>query len=143
MSDICPPAPHVPPATVATPGGMIADMMRWAVPLVCWVSVGLAVARAEGASGASDSPGAFELKDGDRVAFIGNTFVEREQSYSYLETLLRARWPERKITFRNLGWSGDTVYGHARGYFDGPEQGFARLNAIVHELKPTVIFISY
>ncbi len=86
---------------------------------------------------------AFELNDGDRVALIGNTFIEREQNYSYLETLLVARWPDRKITFRNLGWSGDTVHGHARGYFDGPEQGFARLNGIVHELKPTVILLGY
>jgi lysophospholipase L1-like esterase len=93
------------------------------------------------ARSASDEP--FELKDGDRVAFIGNTFVEREQDYSYLETLLRPRWPDRKISFRNLGWSGDTVFGHARGYFDGAEQGFARLNTIVHDLRPTVIFISY
>jgi lysophospholipase L1-like esterase len=105
------------------------------IPLICLLlSVSIChVVRAE----------PFELKDGDRVAFIGNTFVEREQDYSYLETLLRPRWPERKITFRNLGWSGDTVFGHARGYFDGAEQGFARLNTIVHELKPTVIFISY
>ncbi len=85
----------------------------------------------------------FELRDGDRVALIGNTFIEREQQYGYLETLLRTRWPERKITFRNLGWSGDTVFGHARGYFDGADKGFARLNAIVHELRPTVIFIGY
>ncbi len=91
----------------------------------------------------ADRAAPFELKDGDRVALIGNTFIEREQNYSYLETLLRTRWPDRKITFRNLGWSGDTVHGHARGYFEGPEQGFARLNQIVHELKPTVIFISY
>jgi lysophospholipase L1-like esterase len=84
-----------------------------------------------------------ELKDGDRVALIGGTFIEREQNYGYLETLLISRWPDRKITFRNLGWSGDTVHGHARGYFDGPEQGFARLNAIVHELKPTVILLGY
>jgi lysophospholipase L1-like esterase len=85
----------------------------------------------------------FELKDGDVVALIGNTFVEREQDYSYLETLLRPRWPDRKISFRNLGWSGDTVYGASRGYFDGAEQGFERLKTISHELKPTVIFISY
>ena len=92
---------------------------------------------------ADDLAGPFELKDGDTVALIGNTFVEREQNYSYFETLLRPRWPDRKIRFRNLGWSGDTVHGHARGYFDGAEQGFARLNGIVHELKPTVIFVSY
>ena len=84
-----------------------------------------------------------ELQDGDIVAFIGNTFVEREQSYSYLETLLRTRWPDRKISFRNLGWSGDTVYGASRGYFEGADAGFARLTKIVHGLKPTVVFIGY
>ena len=91
----------------------------------------------------SSTPPAFELKDGDVVAFIGNTFVEREQSYSYLETVLRPRWPDRKIGFRNLGWSGDTVYGASRGYFEGADAGFARLTKIVHGLKPTVVFISY
>jgi lysophospholipase L1-like esterase len=104
--------------------------------------IGARDARA-GEPGAATAAGALELKDGDRVALIGGTFVEREQNYSYLETLLVSRWPQRKITFRNLGWSGDTVHGHARGYFDGPEQGFARLSAIVHELKPTVILLGY
>jgi lysophospholipase L1-like esterase len=88
-------------------------------------------------------PQPFELKDGDVVAFIGNTFVEREQSYSYLETLLRTRWPDRNIRFRNLGWSGDTVYGASRGYFEDANAGFARVTKIVHDLKPTVIFIGY
>lgn len=94
---------------------------------------------------AADAPAAapFEFRDGDRVALIGNTFVEREQVYSYLETLLRSRHPDKNITFRNLGWSGDTVFGHARSYFDPPEKGFERLDKIVHELKPTVILISY
>lgn len=85
----------------------------------------------------------FELLDGDRVALIGNTFIEREQTYSYLETFLRTRWPEREIIFRNLGWSGDTVAGQARGYEKDADAGFARLDATVHELKPTVLFISY
>jgi lysophospholipase L1-like esterase len=88
-------------------------------------------------------PTPFELKDGDRVAFIGGTFIEREQAYSYLETLLRTRWPERNTVFRNLGWSGDNVFGASRGYFEGADAGFARLTKIVHELKPTVIFVGY
>jgi lysophospholipase L1-like esterase len=85
----------------------------------------------------------FELKDGDRVAFIGGTFIEREQAYSYLETLLRTRWPEGNVVFRNLGWSGDNVFGASRGYFEYAEAGFARLTKIVHELKPTVIVVGY
>jgi lysophospholipase L1-like esterase len=116
-------------------------MKRWTVYLVCWL--GAVLAGTGDARAGEPGAVALELKDGDRVALIGNTFIEREQNYSYLETLLVSRWQDRKITFRNLGWSGDTVYGHARGYFDGPEQGFARLNAIVHELKPTVILLGY
>jgi lysophospholipase L1-like esterase len=85
----------------------------------------------------------FELLDGDRVAFVGNAFLEREQKYSYLETLLATRWPERNVTFRNLAWSGDTVFGHARAAFETPVQGFERLVKVVHEQRPTVLFISY
>lgn len=88
-------------------------------------------------------PTPFELRDGDRVVLIGGTFIEREQSYSYLETLFHLAWPDRKFTVRNLGWSGDNIFGASRGYFEGADAGFARLTKIVHDLKPTVILIGY
>ena len=85
----------------------------------------------------------FELHDGDEVVFVGNTFIERDQAYGYLETMLTARWPDRSITFRNLGWSGDTVWGEARAGFDRPEDGFRRLLQSVSEQRPTVIVLGY
>jgi lysophospholipase L1-like esterase len=85
----------------------------------------------------------FELRDGDCVAFLGNTFFEREQEQSYLETLLATRFPDRNVTFRNIAWSGDTVFGHARAAFDTPEQGFERRIKVARDVKPTVLFISY
>ena len=63
----------------------------------------------------------FELRDSDRVAFLGNTFFEREHAHSYLETLLATRHPDRNVTFRNIAWSGDTVFGDARAAFDTRE----------------------
>ena len=48
---------------------------------------------------------AFELKDGDRVAFLGDTLIERMQVHNHLELRLTTAWPDRNITFRNLGWS--------------------------------------
>ena len=45
----------------------------------------------------------FELKDGDRVAFLGDTFFERAIRYGHIETALSARWPYREIVFRNIG----------------------------------------
>lgn len=90
-------------------------------------------------------PRAFEFKDGDRLVWIGSTLVEREQRYGYWETALLAANQGKRITVRNLGWSGDTVHGEARGRFDfdKPDICFKQLVDLAHQLKPTVIFISY
>ncbi len=89
--------------------------------------------------------GDFELKDGDRVVWLGSTVIEREQHYGYWEAALTTRWPDRKITFRNLGWSGDDVFGTARLAFDinKPELGLKRMVDLTLAEKPTVIFICY
>jgi lysophospholipase L1-like esterase len=116
-------------------------MHRNPLPTALVAALVMILSAAAAARAAEQTP--FELIDGDRVVFIGGTFIEREQSYSYLETFLRMHWPQRKITFRNLGWSGDNVFGASRGYFEGADAGFARLTKISHELKPTVIFIGY
>jgi lysophospholipase L1-like esterase len=85
----------------------------------------------------------FELVDGDRVVFVGNTFFERDLRYNHLETALTARWPARNVTFRNLGWDGDTVWGEARAEFGSPLDGFNSLAKHVADLKPTVLFVAY
>lgn len=87
----------------------------------------------------------FTFQDGDRVVWIGSTLVEREQRYGYWETALLVANADKKITVRNLGWSGDTVHAESRGRFDfnNPEKCFRQLVDQTLELKPTVIFISY
>ncbi|MCA9052571.1 MAG: hypothetical protein KDA75_01985, partial [Planctomycetaceae bacterium] len=50
-----------------------------------------------------------ELRDGDRIALIGNTLFEREQLFGHLETLLQQRYPDKQLVFRNLSWSADAV----------------------------------
>jgi lysophospholipase L1-like esterase len=69
--------------------------------------------------------------------------VEREQRYGYWETALLAANADKNITMRNLGWSGDTVFGDARAGFDNAAKGFERMVSLTLELKPTVIFLSY
>ncbi len=83
------------------------------------------------------------LRNGDRVAFVGGTFVEREQRYGYLETVLTIANPDSSIVFRNLGWSGDTIGGVSRSGFDPPEAGFKQLVDQVNAVKPTVIVLGY
>src|SRR6185436_4242480 len=56
----------------------------------------------------------FELRNGDRVVFLGDTLMEREQYYGWIEVMLTTRFPNRNVTFRNLGWSADLPDGTSR-----------------------------
>ncbi len=55
------------------------------------------------------------LNEGDKVVIIGNTLAERLQYFNNFETLLQARFPEKKLVLRNLGYSGDTINVRLRG----------------------------
>ena len=110
-------------------------MKRSIVPLGVAVLLGLASTSRAGPP--------FELVDGDRVVLIGGTLIERDQSHGYLETRLVRRYPERSITFRNLGWSGDNVGGLSRARFGTPADGFAHLVEHVLALRPTVVILGY
>ena len=88
----------------------------------------------------------FELRDGDRVLFIGDTFFEREVDYGHIETRLTAAFPDRNVTFRNLAWAGDTPLGKARASFDWNKteaDWLKRVKEQVELVKPTVAFLSY
>ena len=85
----------------------------------------------------------FPLRDGDVVAFIGNTFVERDHRDGYLELALTLSSPEANVAFRNLGWSGDTVSGRARRYFGSTDEGYKHLLDHLDVVKPSVIIVCY
>jgi len=85
----------------------------------------------------------FSFREGDTVVFIGNTFVERAQQFGYLETELALAAGVTEVRFRNLGWSGDTVFGTARSYFGPPKEGFDRLKNDLTAIKPTVVMVCY
>ncbi len=98
-------------------------------------------------AGTNGSPGGepsrFALNDGDRIVLVGDTLIERDQRYGYLETLLTLGHPGKNLTFRNLGWSGDTVAGLSRAGFDPPEAGYRQLIQQVLAAKPTVLIVGY
>ncbi|GAA4441379.1 hypothetical protein GCM10023188_39830 [Pontibacter saemangeumensis] len=85
---------------------------------------------------------AFELQDGDRVVFVGNSLFENELPYGYLEYALTTRWPHRNVTYRNIGWSGDTVWGEARSYISSPST-YDLLIEQLTKAEPTIVFIAY
>ena len=84
-----------------------------------------------------------KLKPNDRIAMLGGTFIEREQKYGHIEAALTLKHRNDGIVFRNLGWSGDTVYGDARAGFDNSAKGYERLVALTREVKPTFIVLCY
>jgi hypothetical protein len=54
-------------------------------------------------------PAKLDLRKGDRVVLMGDTFAEREVWFGYLETALQSRFPDLGLTFRNLAYAADTT----------------------------------
>ena len=90
-----------------------------------------------------DPTGPLKLESGDLVVLLGDTFIERDGNYGYLETALTAAFPGKALRFRNLGWSGDTPRAESRASFGPPAEGFSRLTQQLNELKPTVVISCY
>lgn len=112
--------------------------------VVCLILTLLAAA----ISGAAEVP--FTLKDGDRVVFIGDRLIEGEQEAGWIELMLTTQYPDRSITFRNLGWNGDTPAGESRlglsliqAGREPPDEGWRQLVRQIEEAKPTVVFLGY
>lgn len=94
----------------------------------------------------AQNPPRLELKDGDRVLFLGDTFFEREVDFGFLEQDLTLAASNRSVTFRNLSWAADTPLGRARASFDWnkPESEWLKqVKTEVALVKPTVAFLSY
>ena len=111
-------------------------------PLVLLVIIGTLFA----ACTSQESP---DFKQNDKVVFLGNAFFENAIDNGEIETALSIRVPKKNITFRNIGWSGDNVFAHARtrarggGRFGNPNKGFEILTNQIGHLKPDKIFIAY
>ena len=107
-----------------------------------WIFIA-AVSLVAGPSLAAPPDKPFEFVDGDTVVFLGSEFTEQRIKNNYLEAALTARWSDRRIKFRNLGWSGDTPAADSRGYFGGAAEGYKRLIDELNRVKPTVVFVEY
>ncbi|MBO9613053.1 MAG: GDSL family lipase [Dyadobacter sp.] len=83
------------------------------------------------------------LKDGDRVVFLGNSIFENEFQYGYLELALTTRFADKGITFRNLGWTGDNVWGEARSTYTNPPTPYEHLMQDITAAAPSIVFLAY
>jgi len=74
----------------------------------------------------------FAIRDGDRVVLLGDSITEQRLYTTAIEAYTLARFPQWKLTFRNIGWSGDTAHG-----------GLERTPRDMLPLKPTFVTIDF
>src|SRR3546814_1079520 len=62
---------------------------------------------------------------------------------AYLELAIASRWPDRELTFRNLGWTGDNVFGQARSTYTSPPTPYQQLFQQLRSTRPDYVFLAY
>jgi lysophospholipase L1-like esterase len=77
------------------------------------------------------------------VVLLGNGLFEEDQASAYIETRLARRFPNRRIVFRNMGWTGDSVWAGARTSGYQVPSHLERLKKQTSEQKPDLILVAY
>ena len=80
----------------------------------------IAIVVVTAALAAKASAGDFFVRDGDRVVFLGDSITEQKLYTTYIEAYALTRHPNWKLTFRNVGWGGDTAWLRQRAH---PDEG--------------------
>lgn len=62
----------------------------------------------------------FAIRDGDRVVFLGDSITEQRLYTTYIEGYALTRHPGWRLSFRNVGWGGDTSWLRQRAH---PDEG--------------------
>ncbi len=122
---------------------MITAHMKRLIRCPLWVLAGSFLAVLSARPLHAQPAEAFALHDGDRVVWVGDGLIERAQHDGSIELALTTRWPNRTVTFRNVGWSGDTVFGEARDHYTNPPTPFEHLIEQINTPRPTVIVFGY
>ncbi len=102
--------------------------------------------------------GDFFIHDGDRVVFLGDSITEQRLYTTYIEAFALSRYPTWKLSFRNVGWGGDTAWLRQRfktdekKLFSAADAGQTEmvtqsvdsgLERDVLPLKPTVVTVDF
>lgn len=84
-----------------------------------------------------------EFKPNERILFLGSSLFENELKNGYLEYAISSRWPDKDLTFRNLGWTGDNVFAEARSTFTTPPTPYQQLFQQIRSTNPNHVLIAY
>lgn len=106
----------------------------------------------------SDSESAISLSDNElkRVVLLGGTLISSMDNHAFFESAVLRQYPDKDISFRNIGWPADDVFGLARSQFGSAqntkswqppsaEEGFGSKVLVGHieEANPTTLIIGY
>lgn len=92
---------------------------------------------------AQDRP-PFQIQDGDRVVFLGDSNTQAGTYVVYLDAYVRTRFPERKIALINHGLSSETINGMSEDDHPGKRPWVHdRLERDALRWKPTVLSVCY
>ena len=71
-----------------------------------------------------------DLEQGEHIAIIGNTMADRMQHDGWFEAIIQARFPEKKLVIRNLGFAADSLKVRQRNMdFGTPDERLAEVEA--------------
>ncbi len=101
------------------------------------------VLRQDPVSPSAEATGNYRLQSNDRLTLVGGTLIERLQFDGQLEAALYQAVGESGLQIRNLGWSGDDVWGTSRAVFGQPSDGFERLKSDLKLTQPSVVVLAY
>ena len=112
-------------------------------------------------AGSWSEPQVLEVPAGEetrsnQVVLVGGTLISRMDRHGYLEHAITVNWPQHNISFRNLGWPADDVFGTARSEFGSAHNtrswqppkgqtgfGFEKLKGQLVETQPSTIMVGY
>ncbi|HJN82681.1 MAG TPA: hypothetical protein QF478_07865, partial [Verrucomicrobiota bacterium] len=91
-----------------------------------------------------------------RVVLLGGNLIHGMEDHGYFEAAVTVRWPHHDLTFRNIGWPADDVFGTARGEFGSARNtrswkppgeeagfGFTKMRKHIAEANPTTLIVGY
>jgi lysophospholipase L1-like esterase len=107
-------------------------MARFPAPVQTLVALTLALLSSLSSSHSSARGEDFFFRDGDRVVMIGDSITEQHLYSNYVEMWTVTRFPQWKLTFRNVGIGGDRS--------PGGNDRFAR-DVLLHQ--PTAMTVDF
>lgn len=117
--------PAEPKSTHSTPRQSLSFVPGRAAAFAIAVAVALSFA-------STDARAEFAIRDGDTVAFLGDSITAERTYGKIIENYTLLRFPDRKVRFINAGRGGDTAAG-----------GLKRLKRDVLDQKVTLLTVAY